>query len=123
MWGLGKPGFHLPDAATCCKACQAHNAVCGQPNARGKSWWPSRPEMHCGSDVSVACTIWTWCPEERCFAFDIHKHEFGECWLKFQKVGRRDHPVARSTKQGIACAEQRPFGPLAERPPSPLAAP
>lgn len=26
-----------------------------------------------------------FCPEERCFAFDIHKHEFGECWLKFQK--------------------------------------
>lgn len=85
VWGLGKPGFHLPDAASCCRACMAHNEICGAPNARGKSWWPERPEMHCGGDRSVACTIWTWCPEERCFAFDIHKHEFGECWLKFQK--------------------------------------
>ena len=45
----------------------------------------ARTDLHCGGDTSVACTIWTWCPVERCFAFDIHKHEFGECWLKFQK--------------------------------------
>ena len=42
-------------------------------------------------DASVACTIWTFCPEERCFAFDIHKHEFGECWLKWQSVNHT-HP-------------------------------
>ena len=85
VWGLGKPGFHLKDAATCCRACMAHNEICGKPNARGSKWWPERPDMHCGGDPTVACTIWTFCPEERCFAFDIHKHEFGECWLKFQK--------------------------------------
>ena len=45
--------------------------------------------MKCGGDIKHACTIWTWCPgdpafDQRCFAFDIHKHEKGECWLKFQ---------------------------------------
>ena len=89
VWGLGKPGFHLPTASECCKACTAHNEICGAENARGKSWWPARPEMHCGGDRSVACTIWTWCPVERCFAFDIHKHEFGECWLSESAGGSR----------------------------------
>ena len=28
--------------------------------------------------------MWSWCPEEQCFAFDIHRHLRGECWLKFQ---------------------------------------
>ena len=27
VWGLGKPGFHLADAAECCAACQAHVPV------------------------------------------------------------------------------------------------
>ena len=45
VWGLGKPGFHLPDAASCCRACMAHNEICGAEKARGKSWWPARPEM------------------------------------------------------------------------------
>jgi hypothetical protein len=85
VWGLGKPGFHLPDAPTCCRACIAHNEVCSLPESRGKRWWPDRPDMRCGGDPSTACTIWTFCPIDRCFAFDIHKHEFGECWLKFQK--------------------------------------
>ena len=82
VWGLGNrsavphpTGFHLPDAASCCRACQAHNEVCGKPGAQGSKWWPGRPDMHCGGDISVACTIWTYCPVERCFAFDIHKHE------------------------------------------------
>ena len=81
MWGMG---FKLADAGECCAACRAHNSVCGSPDGAGKSWWPARPDMRCGRDVSKACTIWTFCPEERCFAFDIHKHRFGECWLKFQ---------------------------------------
>ena len=93
VWGLGKPGFHLPDAATCCRACMAHKEVCSKPNARGQRWWPDRPDMRCGGDPTVACTIWTFCPIERCFAFDIHKHEFGECWLKFQKG--EDPPFTR----------------------------
>jgi len=37
VWGLGNPGFHLKDAAECCAACQAHAAVCGKPDSRGKS--------------------------------------------------------------------------------------
>jgi len=92
VWGLGKPGFHLRDAPACCAACMAHNDICGKPGGRGKQWWPHpdssgnvRTDLRCGNDPTVACTIWTFCPEERCFAFDIHKHEFGECWLKFQK--------------------------------------
>ena len=45
--------------------------------------------MKCGR--GAACNIWTFCPVERCFAFDIHKHEFGECWLKWQSVNHT-HP-------------------------------
>ena len=105
VWGLGKPGFHLPDAASCCRACMAHNEICGAENARGKSWWPTRPEMHCGGDRSVACTIWTWCPLERCFAFDIHKHEFGECWLSTLGSPRpchRQFPCKRTSTLKLA---------------------
>eukprot|EP00900_Chrysochromulina_parva_P012649 jgi/Chrpa1/21385/Chrysochromulina_OHIO_Genome00028078-RA len=80
VWGLG---FKVRDAGECCAACRAHLATCGVQGGRGKSWWSARPELHCGSPEQ-ACTIWTFCPEERCFAFDIHKHGFGECWLKFQ---------------------------------------
>jgi len=82
VWGLGKPGFHLKDAGECCAACQAHAAVCGEPGARDKSWWPARPELRCGNNPG--CNIWVFCPEDRCFAFDIHVHEKGECWLKQQ---------------------------------------
>lgn len=81
VWGLS---FKLKDAGECCDACKAHAAVCGSPDGAGKSWWPERPEMKCGRDVKKACTIWTFCPVDRCFAFDIHKHGFGECWLKYQ---------------------------------------
>ena len=80
VWGLN---FKLRDAGECCAACKAHAATCGAPDGRGKSWWSKRPEMKCGR-AEQACTIWTFCPEERCFAFDIHKHGYGECWLKFQ---------------------------------------
>jgi len=80
VWGLG---FKLRDAGECCAACKAHGATCGAEGGRGKSWWSAKPEMKCGGPQQ-ACTIWTFCPEERCFAFDIHKHGFGECWLKFQ---------------------------------------
>ena len=81
VWGMS---FKLRDAGECCAACKAHAAVCGVEGAKGKSWWPDTPSMKCGSDLRKKCTIWTFCPEERCFAFDIHKHGFGECWLKFQ---------------------------------------
>ncbi len=80
VWGLS---FKLRDAGECCAACKAHQKTCGVQGGHGTSWWPARPEMKCGPP-SQACTIWTFCPEERCFAFDIHKHGFGECWLKYQ---------------------------------------
>ena len=83
VWGLGNPGFHLKDAGECCKACQAHAAVCGQPGNQAKSWWPARPELKCGGNPG--CNIWVYCPEEQCFAFDIHVHTKGECWLKQQR--------------------------------------
>lgn len=84
VWGLN---FKLADAGACCAACQAHAQVCGVRANRGRSWWPSRPDLKCDGRTERACTIWTFCPEERCFAFDIHKHGFGECWLKFQTTG------------------------------------
>ena len=62
---------------------QAHAAVCGQPGNQAKSWWPARPELKCGGNPG--CNIWVYCPEEQCFAFDIHVHTKGECWLKQQR--------------------------------------
>lgn len=82
VWGLGKPGFHLQSAAECCAACQAHNRVCGKPGSSAKAWWPSRPELRCGNNPG--CNVWVYCPEKQCFAFDIHVHTQGECWLKQQ---------------------------------------
>ncbi|KAL3893210.1 MAG: hypothetical protein SGPRY_014389 [Prymnesium sp.] len=107
VWGLGSPGFHLRDAAECCAACEAHARVCGKRGAERSAWWPQRPELRCGS--APACNIWVFCPEEQCFAFDIHKHTkglelalglglelwlggwwglqlAGECWLKQQST-------------------------------------
>ncbi len=81
VWGMS---FHVSDAAECCRACRAHHDACSVPGSEGKRWWPARPEMRCGAHVERACRIWTFCPEQRCFAFDIHVHTFGECWLKFQ---------------------------------------
>lgn len=84
VWGLGRPGFHLNSAASCCTACQAHAAVCGKPGAAAKSWWPARPELRCGHQPG--CNIWVYCPLKQCFAFDIHVHTQGECWLKYQRA-------------------------------------
>jgi hypothetical protein len=81
VWGMT---FKVASAAECCAACQAHAAACSKKNAGGTHWWPARPEMTCGGNP--ACNIWTFCPEEQCFAFDIHKHLKGECWLKQQLV-------------------------------------
>jgi len=83
VWGLGKPGFHLASPADCCAACQAHNAACGKKGAEAAAWWPARPELRCGRNPG--CNLWVFCPADRCFAFDIHVHERGECWLKHQR--------------------------------------
>ena len=80
VWG---GNFKLSSAGECCTACQAHAAVCGKDDSHGKVWWPQRPDMRCGRGLRV-CSIWTFCPEEQCFAFDVHRHVRGECWLKFQ---------------------------------------
>ena len=80
VWGLG---FHLKSAAECCRACMAHAEVCGAPGASKAAWWPDRPDLKCGR--SPACNIWGFCPEQQCFALDIHRHLYGECWLKFQR--------------------------------------
>ena len=53
-----------------------------EPARRGGEAEPARRELKCGGNPG--CNIWVFCPEEQCFAFDIHKHEFGECWLKWQ---------------------------------------
>ena len=52
---------------------------------------------HRGLTSPTPCTRRTHCPEERCFAFDIHKHTFGECWLKHQAV---DHTHAKDPHEG-----------------------
>ena len=51
--------------------------------------------MKCG--LAACSNIWTDCPVERCFAFDIHKHEFGECWLKWQSV---NHTHSKDPHEG-----------------------
>ena len=84
VWGMS---FKLTSAAECCAACKVHAAVCGEPQNEGKPWWPSRPDLLCHKlrpKAPHVCQIWTYCPEEQCFAFDIHKHTRGECWLKYQ---------------------------------------
>jgi hypothetical protein len=55
-WGLDKTQ-HVGDAASCCAKCRAH----------------------------AKCNSWVFCPEERCFSPDAHKHTKGECWLKDQR--------------------------------------
>ena len=81
VWGMT---FKVASAAECCAACQTHAAACSKKGAGATHWWPARPEMTCGGNPP--CNIWTFCPEEQCFAFDIHKHLRGECWLKQQLV-------------------------------------
>ena len=85
VWGLS---FRLSSAAECCRACQAHARACGRPGSAAVSWWPDRPRLTCGR--APACTMWSFCPgsseaKNQCFAFDVHKHLRGECWLKQQR--------------------------------------
>ena len=85
VWGLS---FRLSSAAECCRACQTHARACGRPGSAAVSWWPDRPRLTCGR--APACTMWSFCPgssevKNQCFAFDVHKHLRGECWLKQQR--------------------------------------
>ena len=87
----------------CCAACQAHAAVCSQPNAHSKAWWPARPELRCGNNPG--CNIWVFCPEKQCFAFDIHARAQGvKPW--------RTSLVAQATR---SLAAQQPHAPCARR--------
>ena len=86
VWGTN---FHTADAAECCRACQAHARVCGRPDSAQRSWWPDKPRLLCGK--ASGCNIWSFCPgspevADQCFAFDIHRHARGECWLKLQRA-------------------------------------
>ena len=58
--------------------------------------------------------------QERCFAFDIHKHTKGECWLKYQEtdatkpkdphVGHKTYPeVCRLTLRNNAYLDSLPI--------------
>ena len=85
VWGLN---FKLSSAAECCRACQAHASVCGKPGSVGVQWWPDKPRQVCGR--GPACNMWSFCPgsaevPDQCFAYDIHRHMRGECWLKQQR--------------------------------------
>lgn len=80
-WGAS---FKVKDERECCQACLAHNRTCGQPGSAGKTFWHASLQpggSKCGN-VGLGCNVWTYCPEERCFAFDIHNHTRNECWLK-----------------------------------------
>ena len=55
-WGLDQ-SQHVETAAACCAKCQAH----------------------------PRCNSWVFCPEPVCYAPDVHKHTFGECWMKNQR--------------------------------------
>jgi hypothetical protein len=81
VWGMS---FKLRDPGECCQACRAHATVCGTPDSTDIVFWPDRPDLKCHK--APRCNIWTFCPETQCFAFNDHRHTFGECWLKQQSV-------------------------------------
>ena len=77
-----------PSSRTRRGAVASHAALCGRPGSAAVSWWPDRPRLTCGR--APACTMWSFCPgssevKNQCFAFDVHKHLRGECWLKQQR--------------------------------------
>ena len=82
-------GFKVADARECCDACRAHARVCGQPGSAGREFFT--PSLGSGSarchneeaNARRACNVFAYCPLERCFSFDIHRHERHECWLKY----------------------------------------
>ena len=81
VWGMS---FKVSDTGTCCEACKAHAAACGKAGAADVVWWAARPDLTCGT--APGCNIWSFCPEPQCFAFNDHRHTFGECWLKQQTI-------------------------------------
>ena len=73
-------------------------ATCGASGPLRSNPRTSRLVVHIETlTLPTPCTRRTHCPEERCFAFDIHKHTFGECWLKYQAV---DYTHAKDPHEG-----------------------
>ncbi|KAG8465202.1 hypothetical protein KFE25_012565 [Diacronema lutheri] len=84
-WGSS---FMVKDEQECCEACAAHNRTCSDRSNAHKPFWQASMQSapsKCGKEA-VGCNIWTYCPEERCFAFDIHNHSRHECWLKHSRT-------------------------------------
>ena len=34
----------------------------------------------------LPCNAFSFCPDERCWEPDMHKHGLGDCWLKFTEA-------------------------------------
>lgn len=116
VWGTG---FHVENAATCCKACAAHRATCGANGSKGNPvyWDDGKHKLRCGR-TRGRCNAFVFCAaaDGQCFSYDIHVHKTGECWLKHEPnismpvaagptlprtmldAPRRDWPWAVSTK-------------------------
>jgi hypothetical protein len=77
-WGRS---FMVKDEQECCEACAAHNRTCSDPANAHKPYWHAslqKGPTACGKEA-VGCNVWTYCPYDRCFAFDIHNHSRHEC--------------------------------------------
>jgi hypothetical protein len=72
--------------------CAPRRRAAAPPRRRAAARSPAaaRCPMHAWTRVAdgLRSCRWVFCPEEQCFAFDIHVHKRGECWLKQQ--GRFD---------------------------------
>ena len=84
VWGTG---FHVENAATCCKACAAHRATCGANGSKGNPvyWDDGKHKLRCGR-TRGRCNAFVFCAaaDGQCFSYDIHVHKTGECWLKHE---------------------------------------
>jgi hypothetical protein len=95
-WGAS---FRVADEQECCEACAAHNRVCSLPNSAHTPFWTASMQKgtaRCGKDA-VGCNLWTYCPLERCFAFDVHNHSKHECCTRTHCPSRTTAAIARAT--------------------------
>lgn len=82
VWGST---FHVASAATCCEACAAHRAICGNGSGGKVYWDDGKHRLRCRGNRG-RCNAWVFCAAEagQCFSYDIHVHKRGECWLKHE---------------------------------------
>ena len=76
VWGLS---FHVRSAADCCRACSAHQKVCGRgTDSRNRPFWnsPETGERRCSG--RGMCNAWVFCGGKQCFSYDVHNHTRGE---------------------------------------------